>query len=565
MRRQKNQPDSTLRQQAEKVVYKFEGGAQSAHPFDLVSALEELRVYGAELEIQNEELVQSRAEAENAQKKYFQHFDLAPVAMIRLDRAGVIREANLLAAAMLSVPRSTIHASPIYFAARLRGESNQTFHRHLKIAFTSLKPEACELSVRNAAGGETYVRLQSIASRGENDWADLFVTLTDLTDHKRAEAERSALERTLLQRQKLENIGTLAGGIAHDFNNILQVIISRLSMAESLATSDPLLLEHIEGACRAATRATGLSRRLLTFSKGGSPTRQALDVEEMLRSSVDFVLSGSPLKAEFLFEAALRPVLVDPVQFGQVIENVVINAREATPGEGTVFIRARNGRRGPASDKNGWVIIEIEDQGTGIPAAVQDRIFEVCFTTKPGNSGIGLATTKSIMEQHGGSVAIRSQVDHGTTVTLFLPATNQELLLRAVPPAPEIQKRLGRILLIDDEKMILEVVPLMLKGLGYECAVAECGIEGCEVYLRAKQERRPFAAVLLDGTIPGGVGGKGALKLLQKADPEARVVLCSGYANSDLFLRAEELGFKGRLAKPFTVPELVATLNQVLA
>jgi two-component system cell cycle sensor histidine kinase/response regulator CckA len=129
----------------------------------------------------------------------------------------------------------------------------------------------------------------------------------------------------------------------------------------------------------------------------------------------------------------------------------------------------------------------------------------------------------------------------------------------------EFQKRLGRILLIDDEKMILEVVPLMLKGLGFECAVAECGIDGCDVYLRAKQEGKPFDAVLLDGTIPGGLGGKGALKHLLNADGDARVILCSGYANSDLFRKAEELGFKGRLAKPFTVPELVATLNQVLA
>ena len=424
--------------------------------------------------------------------------------------------------------------------------------------------ESCEISLIGEGGRETFVRMQSIANSAPDGGSDLFASLTDLTEHLRAEVHRLELERKLLERQKLENIGTLAGGIAHDLNNILQVINSHLDLAGMEAPK-----KHIADARHAADRATSLARRLLTFSKGGSPIKQTVNLGEFLATSVGFWLSGSKLRVKLSVAPDLLPVTVDPVQFAQVIENVVINAREATKESGRLFVRACNAppkspevvdlREGP------YVRIEIEDEGGGIPEFVRERIFEICFTTKAGGSGIGLATARSIMDQHGGQIAIESKTGQGTIVTLLLPAVAQSCPPPA-PPRPALAvKGSGRILVIDDEDMMLEVVPAILENLGYSATAAKDGAEGCEAYLRASAEGEPFAAVLLDATIPGGLGGEAALKRLLRLDPLAKVILFSGYADSDLMIKAEELGFKGRLAKPFTAADLAAALHRALS
>jgi CheY-like chemotaxis protein len=211
------------------------------------------------------------------------------------------------------------------------------------------------------------------------------------------------------------------------------------------------------------------------------------------------------------------------------------------------------------------VRIQIEDRGTGIPESIRDRIFEVCFTTKTGGSGLGLATVKSIMQQHGGGIIIESLVGRGTIVSLMLPAAAH----RPEPPVASLPtpvvKITGRILVIDDEEMILGVIGSMLHTLGFECAVAQDGVEGINEYVRAKADGHPFAAVLLDATIPNALSGEEALKSLLEADPDALVILCSGYSDSDLFKEADQLGFRAVLAKPFSISEFVSVLNKVLS
>jgi two-component system cell cycle sensor histidine kinase/response regulator CckA len=312
-----------------------------------------------------------------------------------------------------------------------------------------------------------------------------------------------------------------------------------------------------------------LSRRLLTFSKGGSPLKQPLDVGEILTQAVLLALSGSKLKPRFAFRQDLYPVICDPVQLTQVIENVVINACEATPHGGKLLVRAKNAEvRTPSSSglpAGQYVRIQVEDRGTGIPEGIRDRIFEVFFTTKPDGSGLGLATVKSIMQQHGGSITIESLVGRGTIVSLMLPAASHRPDAPAGTLPSPVVRITGRILVIDDDEMILSVVGSMLKTLGYEYAVARDGIEGSNEYVRAKADGNPFAAVLLDATIPNGLAGEEALKLLLEADPRARVILCSGYADSDLFKNAEQLGFREVLAKPFAISEFISVFNKVLS
>jgi two-component system cell cycle sensor histidine kinase/response regulator CckA len=557
-----------LRRRAQQILRAPHLKAQkSVTPAAPTNALEELRLHSAELETQNEEPGRSRIQAEELQTRYFRHFDLAPVGMIRLDQNGIILEANILGAQMLGINRIRLHSVKIAFAVQLTRDSQTTFQTHLTRALASGEMESCEISLRNETGTEIFVRMQSIAARRSEGAADLFATLTDLTAHRRAELQRLELEHKLAERQKLENIGTLAGAIAHDLNNILQVIHSSLDIAKEKMVSERSLLKHITDARQAADRATNLSRRLLTFAKGGSPIKQIVSLQKILGSSVKFWLSGSKLRLELSIPRDLFAVKVDPVQFAQVIENVVINAREATKQSGKLFVRASNVLPGSAEGLgNGpCVKIEIEDEGVGIPERVRERIFDICFTTKAGGNGIGLATAKSIMEQHGGQIAVDSVVGQGTTVSLLLPAAEQNFTPSGPPRAKILAQGTGRILVIDDEEMILEVIPSILEDLGYGCAVAKDGADACEAYAHAMAEGKPFAAVLLDATIPGGLGGAAALQRLLKVDPQARVILFSGYADSDLMTKAEELGFKGRLAKPFTTPELAAAVQGVLS
>src|SRR5271166_5104023 len=387
---------------------------------------------------------------------------------------------------------------------------------------------------------------------GQGNPSSILAIDTDITAERKMEAQ--------FRTQRLELIGTIAGGIAHDLNNILQVIITNLDLAASGQTFDERLTKYLDDASQGAKRAANLARRLLTFSKGGAPLKKPLGVAEILTQAVLLALSGSKLKSQFAFQRDLYPVIGDPVQIKQVIENAVINACEATPQGGKLLVRAENVDERIATPSGlpagRYVKIEIEDSGTGIPQDIRDRIFEVFFTTKPGGSGLGLATVKSIMQQHGGSIDIESVVGRGTIVSLMLPAAAHRLEPPVASLPPLVAKPSGRILVIDDEEMILSVVSSMLKTLGYECAVAQDGVDGCNAFVRAKADGNPFSAVLLDATIPNGLSGEEALKLLLEADPQARVILCSGYADNDLFKNAEQLGFRAFLAKPFSIWEL---------
>ena len=286
-----------LRRKAEKRAAPRKGKPLPDAPTDLAHALAELRIHDAELEIQNEELGQSRVQAEELQTRYFRHFDLAPVGMIRLNDKGMVLEANILGARMLGIDRVRLRSGKFVFVSRLTRASQTLFRTHLQRTLESSQMESCEISLRGSGGQETFVRMQSIASAGPEGAPDLFATLIDLTEHRRAEIHRRELERKLLERQKLENIGILAGGIAHDLNNILQVINSSLDLAQVKAIAEAPLLKHIADARQAADRATSLSRRLLTFSKGGGPMKQTIDLREILVSSVGLWLSGSKLRA----------------------------------------------------------------------------------------------------------------------------------------------------------------------------------------------------------------------------------------------------------------------------
>jgi signal transduction histidine kinase/CheY-like chemotaxis protein len=385
----------------------------------------------------------------------------------------------------------------------------------------------------------------------------------DVTEKKLVEAELAKAER-------VESIGVLAGGIAHDYNNLLTSILGNINLARTLVQRSEIekAAARLAEAERASLRAKDLTRQLLTFSKGGAPVKKAASIAELIRESALFALRGTNVESVFTIPGDLWKLEIDEGQISQVINNLIINAVQSMPGGGgTIQVRARNVdvRQGDALPlKQGtYVLVEIEDQGCGIPQENLKRIFDPYFTTKERGSGLGLATSYSIIKKHDGHIAVDSVLKAGTTFRIYLPAFHGEVV-QETTPGEQNQEGTGRVLIMDDNALLLEVAGEMLKSLGYEAAIARDGVEAVQLYQQARKEGRPFAAVIMDITVPGGMGGKDAVTLLRKIDPSVKAIVSSGYSNDSILADFRAYGFSGVLVKPYQVQELGAALSAVL-
>ncbi len=375
-------------------------------------------------------------------------------------------------------------------------------------------------------------------------------------------------QEEILKANKLESIGILAGGIAHDFNNILGSISGNISLAKlSLSPDDEVyaLLSETEAALK---KAHELTMQLLTFAKGGKPVKKLSNIEVLIRESAGFVLRGSSIKCEFEFAANLFPVEVDTGQFHQVIQNLLINAQEAMPSGGIVHIRAENCEipRDHFSDlePGPYVQITVKDHGIGIPEDHLSKIFDPYFTTKQKGSGLGLAICYSIIRQHGGYIGVTSKLGKGTTFRIYLPASNVEKPKKKTKASADLQKGHGRVLFLDDEKLIQNVGQRMLERMGFEVEVVETGEQAVNAFTRALNEGRPFDLVILDLTIPGEQGGKDVLQLLRRHDPHIKAIVMSGYSNDPVLSEYQKYGFQGVLEKPFDLIQMNEAVFQVL-
>jgi len=380
--------------------------------------------------------------------------------------------------------------------------------------------------------------------------------------------EKRRMEEELLRIEKLESVGVLAGGIAHDFNNILAAILGNISLARLWAGSDDQIVERLTAAEQACLRAKGLTQQLLTFARGGEPVKSTGYIADLLKESALFVLSGTNVRCEFSIPDDLWPIDRDEGQMSQAIHNLVLNARQAMPGGGVIRIRADNIRAvGTDQDlplqEGRYVRIAISDEGIGIPEEHLPRIFDPYFTTKPRGSGLGLATTYAIIKNHDGYIHVESRVGVGTTFCLYLPAASQEALPLS-EPEEKLSTGRGRILIIDDEEIILEVAAEILRELGYTVECAGDGVRAIELYRKARESGQPFDVVLIDLTIPGSMGGLEALHHIRQIDPEVKAIVSSGYSDDPAMARFREHGFKGCVAKPYKIGDLGAEVRRVL-
>lgn len=363
----------------------------------------------------------------------------------------------------------------------------------------------------------------------------------------------------------MRSLGLLAGGIAHDFNNALTAIIGHVELARD---ADPAeredLLAGAERAARAATRITG---QLLVFAKGGQPVRRSTDLRRLLPDAIALASAGSRMRIEIEITDGVWPVDVDGGQFSQVISNLIVNAQQATGEGGCLQACASNvtGAQLPGvlSEGQRYVRIDFTDNGPGIPEAIRARVFEPYFTTKEGGQGLGLAIAYAICRNHGGALTCSSLDGQGATFSVFFPAAREAPRLPEVVPAVA-QRGDARILVLDDEPLVRTIVERMLTLLGYHAEAVAEGRQAVERYLAARLAGEPFDLLIMDLTIPGGMGGREALAEILRHDPEVRAIVASGYADDPTMANYREAGFKGALPKPFQRSELAQLVADVL-
>ena len=396
----------------------------------------------------------------------------------------------------------------------------------------------------------------------------IIATVLDVTAQKRLRERQAELENRMQLTQKLESVGVLAGGIAHDFNNLLTAILGNLHLArdEAIPEERMALLDQASNAC---TDATHLTRQLLTFARGGEPIRIVAHIKNLILDTVGFALSGSNVKAECQLEETLSAVEVDEGQLKQVIHNLIINAKQAMPDGGRVEVRATNAtRQDSASGAVEHIVqISVRDSGPGISPQNLPRIFEPYFTTKQKGSGtgLGLATAYSIIRRHGGTLSVESEPGEGTVFFIELPAS-AKLAVHAGPQSSGVVDGGGRrILVMDDEEAIRRLAGRMLLTRGYQASLVPDGTAALNAYAAAIREQQPFAAVILDLTIPGGMGGRETIAGLKAIDPEVKAIVSSGYSDANESSEYREQGFAASLQKPYKRDDLVRTLARVLA
>ena len=416
--------------------------------------------------------------------------------------------------------------------------------------------------IKTADGSIKWVELSSVGIEWDAKPATLDL-ISDITERKKMQEE-------LIKVDKLESIGILAGGIAHDFNNYLTTLLGNISLAKLYKDDSHKVYEKLESIEKATLRAKNLSNQLFTFAKGATPVKKRVSINNLIIDDVKFALSGSNVSCNFMIADNLHMVEIDEGQFSQVLNNIVINALQAMPDGGIIEVAVENITIEPESQNNNvplpegtYIKISIKDEGTGIAEKHLSKIFDPFFTTKQKGSGFGLTTSFSIIKNHGGHLSVESKMGMGTTFYIFLPASTQDGMISTIEE--DVIFGTWKILLMDDEEDVLEVTGEMLSALGYDVSLARDGKEAIEIYVNALKKGRSFDLVIMDLTVPGGMGGKDTIKKLLKKDPNAKAIVYSGYSNDPVMANYKDYGFKGVMKKPFLIKELSNLIHEVMS
>ncbi len=430
-------------------------------------------------------------------------------------------------------------------------------------AFETGEPHSALHRHSDEKGDIMYVETKAFPLRNDSgDVSSVIETVTNMT-------EKHLLEEERLKTQKLEAIGTLAGGIAHDFNNLLQGVFGYISMAKMTLDQKDKSLYLLDQAEKALHMSVSLTTQLLTFSKGGKPVKKRIELRPIIDNAARFALSGSRVDCRIEVDEKLCMIEGDEGQIGQVIQNIVLNSDQAMPVGGTVVIAARNvcaSQKGLPSllKADNYVEISIKDTGIGIPEQYLSKIFDPYFTTKEKGSGLGLATSYSIIKNHGGLIDVKSELGKGSAFSIYLPAIEADREREETISTRNETVRKGRILVMDDEEIVRDVVGRLIGAFGHEVEFAVDGEEAIFRYREAMSSGKRFDVVILDLTIHGGMGGEEAIRELLKIDPDINAIVSSGYIDNSTISEHKIHGFKACLSKPYTINGLKETLDGLL-
>jgi PAS domain S-box-containing protein len=539
----------------------------------------ELQVHQIELEIQNEELRRVTAELEQSRNQFALLFQQAPIGYLVLNDGGLIHEVNETFCRMVGQDRKQLIGTP--FSQCMQGDDRAVFLARYRAFFKSPVEKSLEAFILRARGPTFYAHMEgalisAVLSRRRSDAAPmLLLAVTDITERKWAEDKRLQLERQMQQTQKLESLGVLAGGIAHDFNNLLAIILGNASLALDELPPISSVRDSLRVIETTSLRAADLCRQMLAYSGKCLFVNEPIRLRALVEEMVSLFKASISKKAVLNLNLGERlpPLRGDPSQIGQVIMNLVINASEAIGDHnGVITIStgvlncSRHNLRGVYLDENWtegrYVWLQVADTGCGMDPETQQRIFEPFFTTKFTGRGLGLSAVLGIVRSHKGMLKMESQPGKGATFTVFFPASAEESASvgHEGGSSSETWKGTGTILLVDDEESVRIMGKRMLRRLGFEVLTAVDGREALDIY---RAQREEIKLVLLDLTMPC-MDGEETLAELRRIDPEARVVMSSGYSEGEIAARFAGKRLSGFLQKPYALYELAQCLYRAL-
>jgi PAS domain S-box-containing protein len=560
---EENEENYELRQKAERLIDGQELETMSTK--DIKSILHELHVYQIELDMQNNELRLSQIELAKTRDRYQNLYDFAPDGYITLGLENTIVETYLTFCDMLGINRLLILNKKI--TDFILKEDQDKYYLVSKLVMSSMVKQTKEIRFSKKDGSDFSASLEIVAQGDHFEkFSNIRITLTDVTLQRKTEKE-------LHKMQKLEGIGLMAGGIAHDFNNILTSLFSNISLAKKELQNNHPGYEYLKDAERSMSDAKKLTLQFLTFAKGGAPIKSDTNLAELIKESLHFNLTGSNVKPKMNVGKDLWIVQVDKGQIQQLLSNLIINAKQAMPNGGHLFLTLENQRIPEGLIKNlvsrNYIKITIKDEGIGIDPSDLEKVFDPYFTTKKHGHGLGLTTAYSIIEKHGGHMSVESQLHKGTLFTMYLPASRLLKLSEQLnPKSPQLKTpapgSLERILVMDDQEMILNSVKKLLEGYNYIVDIVLSGEEAIAAYKQSILEGHPFDVIIMNLTVPGGIGGEEAVKEVLKMNNEAKVVVSSGYTEDLVMKNYKDFGFKGALQKPFLDTNLLKVIQQAI-
>ena len=537
---------------------------------EIRETLHELRVHQIELEMQNEELRTAQTEIEAGRARYFDLYDLAPVGYATVSEKGLILEANLTAAALLSVNRGALVKQPI--SRFILKEDEDIYYLHRKKLFETGEPQECELRLVKPDGARFWAHLTATTAQAEDGASVCRCVLSDITTRKLAEEKSEKLQAQLRQAQKMESVGRLAGGVAHDFNNMLGVILGNVELVlDRIGPDDPLHADLGE-IQKAAQRSVVLTRQLLTFARKQTIAPKVLDLNNTVEGMLRMLrrLIGEDIALDWKPGQGLWPVKMDPAQIDQMLVNLCVNARDAIAGVGKITVETRNTvldeeycAQQAGFTPGEYVMLIVNDDGCGMDSKTLLLLFEPFFTTKEmgKGTGLGLASVYGAVKQNNGFINVYSELGRGTTFTIYLPrhAAQTEPLPKQVP-VQTVPWGHETILLVEDELAILKMTTIMLEHLGYTVLAASCPAEA----IRLAGEQASRIDLIMTDMIMPEMNGCDLAKNISSFCPDLKRLFMSGYT-ADIIAQQGVLD-EGEhfIPKPFSLKDLGGKLHEVL-